>query len=314
MNISILLATYKRTQILSKTLESFCLLNIEGLDWEILLIDNADDKATKNVAEDFKKRLPITYLVERKQGKNNALNFALSFAQGDLFVFTDDDVIADKNWLKEVWAGSKRWPECDIFGGKILSKWPSGKRLSINVDNDFFHAAYPMADWGEQEKIYPAERAWGANLAIRKNAFNGQSKWKFNPEVGPCGDNYVVGSETDLLCRLKESGFKAVYLPKAVVWHKIRQEQLAPQWLYGRAFKRGREYFYHYEHPNVAMLFGYPRYLIRQLLELSAKRFISALSVNETKRVNLGIKYWFVKGKIYQYNIKKKVKNRKCLV
>ena len=99
MNISILIPTYKRIAILTKTLEGFCDLNVSTIDWEILLVDNAGDPETRNVVKKFQNKIPIKYLIETNPGKNHALNLGLRHTKGELIVFTDDDIKAEKMWL-----------------------------------------------------------------------------------------------------------------------------------------------------------------------------------------------------------------------
>lgn len=303
MNISILIPTYKRVQLLAETLESLSLLDTQGLTWEILLIDNAGDEDTKALVEKFSKRLPISYVVEKKQGKNNALNFALPFAQGELLVFTDDDIIADRDWLKELWDGSRRWPDYDIFGGRVLPKWPLGNYPFPDIDKNILVGTYAIADWNLAESPYNAEKIYGPNMVVRKRVF--QNKWKFNTEIGPRGKNYIMGSETELLSRLEKAGFKSVYLPKAVVYHQIREEQLGAKWLCQRAFKRGCGRVYHENYPEVAMLFNIPRYLIKRIAKLFIKKAFSIFTFDKSKRLNVALKYWFIKGMIHQYRIRR---------
>ena len=99
MDISVILATYKRSEILAKTLQSFCSLETDGLEWEVLVVDNAGDLDTRKTVHRYQQHLPLKYLVEITAGKNNALNHAVKKARGSLFVFTDDDVIAAPSWL-----------------------------------------------------------------------------------------------------------------------------------------------------------------------------------------------------------------------
>lgn len=303
MDISILIPTYKRVQLLTTTLQSMSLLDTEGLSWEVLLIDNAGDEATKVLIEKFSKRLPISYLVEKKQGKNNALNIAILRAQGGLFIFADDDVITDKYWLRELWDGSNRWPDHDIFGGKILPKWPLKDHPFPDIDKKILIGTYGIADWNLGEGPCQVEKVYGSNMAIRKKIF--QKSWKFNGEIGPCGENYIMGSETELLSRLEKAGFKAVYLPKAIVYHQIRKEQLGVKWLCQRAFKRGCARVYHENYPKVAMLFNMPRYLIKRIAKLFIERAFSIFAFDKSKRLNIVLKYWFIKGMIYQYRFRR---------
>ena len=102
-----------------------------------------------------------------------------------------------------------------------------------------------------------------------------------------------------------------MYLPKALVHHQIRPEQMSQQWLYQRAFRYGRADTFHEIHPHTAMFFGAPRYMYRLLLEFLVLRWKAILAKNESEAFNLMIKYWMTKGRIYQYRCQpKKVRDK----
>lgn len=296
MDISVLLATYRRADILLQTLESFCLLNTGTLEWEILVVDNADDERTRQLIERYSDKLPIRYLLETKRGKNNAINKAIPEAKGTLFVFTDDDIIADPRWLVEMWEGSDRWPEYAVFGGRILPKFPIDHTL-LKPDNPFFKHAYAVADWALDEGQYSAHKVWGPNMAIRAQIF--KKEWRFNEDLGPKGENYITGGETELTVRLEKAGIRSIYLPKAVVLHQISSQQMQSKWLCKRAFRYGRYCAFMSGSRNVPYLFGAPRPLYRALLETCIKQALSWS--DRDKNLDLKLKCWQLRGMIFQY-------------
>lgn len=298
MSITVILATYKRNEILSRTLESFCCLNTSGLNWEVIVVDNANDSSTEQLISGYTDKMPIKYIVETKRGKNNALNKAIEIAKSELFVFTDDDVLADCNWLLEMWEGSKRWPSFSIFGGRILPNLPQGK-IPLSKEHPFFNSAYVIADWDLAEGQYDSRYVWGPNMAIRSKIFH--DGWRFNPDIGPCGCNYMMGSETEFTMRLHKAGMGAVYLPECLVYHQIRLEQLETNWLYERAFRFGRSHAQVYAKQNNAYLFNAPRWLIRKFVEIAIKRIVYCF--DDDKKIETGIEYWIIKGNIYQHRL-----------
>lgn len=296
MDISVLLATWYRADILYRTLESFCSLDAKGLKWEVLVVDNANDKETQKVIDNYRNKLPIKYLLETKKGKSNALNKGVEVAKGGLFVFTDDDVIADSNWLVEMWEGAKRWPNYSVFGGRILPIFPKGK-IPISKEHPFFKGAYVVADWDINEGPYQAEKVWGPNMCVRSSIFH--QGWRFNPNLGPNGTEYIMGDETELTTKLEKDGIGAIYLPKSLVYHQIRPEQMDIKWVYRRAFMNGRTRAWNGDWPNVPRLFGIPRYLVREAIEASMKRIL--YFTDNAKSVEFGIEYWITRGMVYQY-------------
>ena len=307
MDISVIFATYKRPRLLEETLNSFLSLHIEKFSWEVILVDNAGDQETEVVAKKFTKLLPLHYLKVTKRGKNNALNRAISEAQGKIFVFTDDDVVVDPNWLIEIWDGANRWPENNVFGGKILPKYPEGHAPPF--DHPFLIGAFAIADHDIPEGIYPAHKVWGANMAIRARIF--KEGWKFNTAIGPDGSTaYVPGSEIDLTNRLEKAGNPSVYLPKSLVHHQIRKEQLDMDWLYARAFRFGQQYANEENKSNISLCFGIPRHLIRKIIKAYIRIALSLF--NSDKKINFDrwLFFWDVRGRINWYrNVYSKIKS-----
>jgi len=299
MDVSIIFATYKRPEILSRTLESFCNLRAKGVEWEVIVVDNAEDPATRDVVREYEKHLPIKFLVETTPGKNNALNRAIPEAQGELFIFTDDDVIADTNWLIEMWDGAKRWPNHILFGGRILPKWPDGcKPPSLN--NPYIKGTYGIADWNISEGIYSANNVFGGNMAVRRKVFI--DGWRFNPTIGPSPNKkYIMGSEAEFVLRLENAGFKAVYLPNALLLHQIRSEQMQFGWLKKRAFRAGLGQAAKDDmKEKLSYLLGMPRYLIRRLIETFVIYCLTII-VNSPQKQETGMRFWLLLGKLHQY-------------
>ncbi len=300
VQISVILATYRRPALLDKTLESFCRMKTGELRWELLVMDNADDQETKTTADRFSARLPIRYIVEKRRGKNNALNRAVGLAGGDLLVFTDDDVLADQSWLVELLRGSDRWRDYSIFGGRILPHWPDGQRPAENIRKDFYFSAYAIAEWDISEGPYDAGKVWGGNMAIKKSLFD--KGYCFSMDMDVKGENFIMGNETELTKRLEKDGHPAVYLPNAYVYHQIRPEQMTKKWLYYRACKYGRADVYFEECEQVSQCFGIPRFILKKLVGLLARRVWAFLKGDGHERLRLGIEYWIMAGRAYQFH------------
>jgi len=299
LNISVILSTCNRPDILSRTLNSLLYLKTEKLVWELLIVDNADDIDTQEVVKSYRHRLPLRFFVQRKPGKNHALNLVLPLAKGDLFVFTDDDIIADKNWLIHMWQGAGRWRANDVFGGKILAAWPDNQSPCWGNHHPLNQSIFGLHDPFPTEKLYDSGPflPYGPNLAIRKKIFD--QGYTYNTEIGP--DNktvYRMGSETELLARLKKNGFLSVYLPDSIVYHQIRPFQLTSKGLAYRNFRIG----YSSVTPNDyfgTLIGGCSRYLWRQLIETLWQLYRAKLNRNTTAEFEAQAHFYRIRGKIY---------------
>ncbi len=261
LDLSIVFATYHNEEILQKSLESYCLIETE-YEWELIIVDNANREETKRLVNKYKTKLPIHFIEKSEPGKNNALNKALPFINGNLIMFTDNDIIPNKNLINHYINAANNYPEFDIFGGKILPditlpQWVDTSSASVR-------GAFGILDLGNEDvEVDPVASIWGGNMMLKKAIFN--QGFAFNGVIGPKGTNYTMGSESELLARLKMSGYKAMYVANAVVKHQIRQEQLSISWLTKRSFRSGKGEGYQHEYNGVSKVLGYPRYLIKVL-------------------------------------------------
>jgi hypothetical protein len=270
-------------------------MDTTGLDWELVLADNAGNDETARIAESFSASLPLKFLVEKAPGKNNALNSALGHANGDLYVFTDDDVIPDPAWIKSLVDAAGRWEADDLFGGRILPKYPAGMTAPSIDDPVFMRIAYVIADWDLAEGELPAGKIWGPNMMVRRRVFD--QGLRFNPDIGPARTSYVMGSETEFLLRASDAGHTAVYVPSALVYHQIRTEQLTPSWICGRAFRVGRGLVYNDKSIPVLEV---KKWMLREIATLYARYMHSYAVGTETERLQHAIKFHKMRGHIYQ--------------
>lgn len=277
-------------------LASFCALEASDLTWEVIVVDNAGDEECDRIVASFADRIPVRLLRETKQGKNNALNRGVSEARSDLLVFTDDDILASPDWLHALMQGAARWPDHDLFGGRILPVFPPGRKPVLEESHPFYCAAYVVADWPQDEGPYGPTQVWGPNMMVRARLFH--EGWSFDPAFGPKGTDYVMGSETEFTSRLADAGHTPVYLPAAGVEHQIREEQLGAPWLFGRSFRAGRMEAQKNGHPGGASLFGAPRYLTRTVV---GAWFRYTLALSPRAKLHAGIELGRTRGLFRQY-------------
>ena len=241
LDISVLIATYNRAEILRQTLQSMTKLNRDGLSVEFVVVDNNSSDHTKEVIESFTDRLPIRYLFGAKPGKSRALNRALDKVPlGKIIVFTDDDIVPHKDWLTAIVSISNRWPDYSVFGGKIDLIWPKGEIPSWAQQQAIWFWAFGHHDQGRSDSPYPPRNyPGGANFWVRRSAL---SKGKrFDEYVGPRPVQYtVMGTEDSLLCQFPTDGYGILYSPDAVVNHMVQPELLCESNIKKRAYRWGR--------------------------------------------------------------------------
>jgi hypothetical protein len=300
VEISVMLATFRRAHILERTLESLTHQNPHTPPWELIIVDNAGEPATQAVASRFGTRLPLTFMTHTQPGKNAALNAALSVARGSLLVFTDDDVLAHVDWLQELWDGAARWPEHAIFGGRILPAFPE-PHPPFDLRNRNIIQAFAVADWQQDEGIIPNVFVYGPNMALRRELFD--EGRRFDESLYAPERKFMMADESSFLLQMQGIGHRAIYLPRALVNHQVRPEQLELAWLIDRAFRSGRTIAEHERTRQHRMLFGLPRYVFSELLWHRIAAFCWTLRGKRGQWLSAYMEHWYWRGKYHQYRI-----------
>src|SRR5262245_56586736 len=123
MNISVLICTFNRARPLDATLRQFFRQRFEeGYEYEVIVVDNASTDETPRVVARYVEEFPgiVRYLREPRRGQCYARNTAITAADGEIVVFTDDDVLVDKEWLNEIRSEFIRDPALSLLGGRVL--------------------------------------------------------------------------------------------------------------------------------------------------------------------------------------------------
>lgn len=235
--ITIIFSTFNGAETIERMLDRFCELTQPPVGFEILMINNGSSDSTVEVAQFFVDKLPLEILHENKRGKNRALNYGIEFARGDLLLFTDDDVLPDKDWLIKVWECSEKNKDVDLFGGRILPNW------DVPPSSDFLSsipltAAYGITPEDLPEGPVDPGAIWGANMFVRKRVF--EKGFRFDEHVGPGPGNYIMGSEVEFNVRVAGHGYATWYCPDVIVRHIILKHETSREWLRKRSYKFGK--------------------------------------------------------------------------
>jgi glycosyltransferase involved in cell wall biosynthesis len=234
--LTVLMATYNGARTLPDVLTAYCHLESPEEGWKLVIIDNGSTDQTKEIISSFSQRLPLTYRHESRRGKSVALNTGLSSVSGDLVVFTDDDVLPQPNWLRQICSTADSQLSFSIFGGPILPKWefpPEDWILEWVPLSPMFAILYPAKEGPIDPRL-----VFGPNMTIRADVFHNGNR--FDETLGPKGSHYAMGEETEFNVRLAKAGFKAWHCQEAVVYHMIRAFQMTQDWVLDRAIHYGR--------------------------------------------------------------------------
>lgn len=300
--LTVVLATHNGSGTLPRMLESLTNLKAPQGGWKLVIVDNGSVDDTQQVLRQFESALPLTTIYEPQRGKNRALNAALFFTEGDLVVFTDDDIIADPQWLVRMRVAADQHPDVSLFGGEIRPAWDE-------QPPDWVWDSIPIpivyAITGDRRLGGPTQPGsiWGPNMAVRKRIFElGHS---FDETVGPAPGQYRMGSETEFTIRVGKLGHQSWYVAGAVVYHIIRPHQLLPSWIASRGYRFGRDMYWKENDVRLSnsgqgardklpKLFGFPRYYFRLFAEAGPRVIAARLRGDKAAEVRhrWELAYW----------------------
>lgn len=218
VQLSIILCTWNNVERLRDTLNALSECESKTLDWELIVVNNNCTDNTDDVVASFHDQLPVVYIHEKRQGLSRARNAGLNAARGDYLIFIDDDITPSPQWLSTYRNAFERFPQGHYFGGSVESIFES----VIPPDELLQFAPWSVRglELGDNERILEREMFLAANWACPRAAI--VAAGGFDEELGLSGSGPVnVGEESDLQTRLRQMGYKALYLPEARIGHFV---------------------------------------------------------------------------------------------
>jgi GT2 family glycosyltransferase len=197
MNISVIIPTYRRPQLLKRCVDALLSQQIET-PYEIIVVI---DGPSENIELPDHHRVKNVRIVTT--GKNGgpaaARNYGFIHATGELIVFTDDDCIPGPKFLSAYWSAYLESKYSNVaFTGKVhvpLAENPT--------------------DYERNIKQLETAEFLTANCAINRNAFN---------KVGGFDEKYKMAwrEDSDLHFSLLQHGVPVMHVAKAEVQHPVR--------------------------------------------------------------------------------------------
>jgi hypothetical protein len=211
---------------LSRTVSS--LLDLKYPNYEVIVVDNRSGGERLSLSEfDGNERLRI--VVEPFPGASAARNKGIGVAIGEFIAFTDDDAIADKNWLRVLGSRFAQSSEVEGIGGLVL---PLEFQTEAQLWFEEFYGGFTKAfspqllsvrDSKRPDALFPYGPGLfgaGCNMAFRRSTLVRMGG--FNVSLGP-GTPSKGGEDPAVFIELATSGGVVALEPGAVVRHSHRK-------------------------------------------------------------------------------------------
>ena len=220
--ISVIIPTRNRPGKIENCLKSLFAQTIPPN--EIIVIDSSSSLKSSIVIKKLNKNIgiPIKFFYKKNYGSVRARNLGARLAQSGYLAFLDDDCIAPKDWLSQIFYSIHRFPNSVIYGGNI--------RLSTG---NYYALAEDIRIQSGQ-KIY--SNFDSKNFVLPKKIIKG-NKLYFDTQF----DNFSACEDTDFGIQLIKKGIKIVYFPKIAINHYGVNSFMK---LIRREFEKARARFY----------------------------------------------------------------------
>jgi GT2 family glycosyltransferase len=192
---------------------------------EVVVVDDAGaSPQTRSLCEHYGARYEPH---PRALGLNVARNTGVERTSGELVVFVDDDVEAAEGWLAALLAAARENPGVAVFTGPIRA------RLEGPAPRSCGREAPPITTLDLGAADADARFAWGANMAIRRDAL--ARVGPFDPSLEDGGDE----QEWQERLRVLEPGARVLYVAGAAVDHRRAGDDARLRALCRASFTRG---------------------------------------------------------------------------
>lgn len=217
--VSVIIPTRNRAQYLSRTLEAVA-RQVGAPPFETVVVDNSSTDDTLAQVLAFAQAHPEVRprcVSEPSLGVSHSRNHGLAEAVGEIIAFLDDDSPPEPGWLAAL-ARAFSDQSVGLAGGPAYPDY-QGLEPPIFFQGDLQSLLGVFTlPYGRPTPVTTIpEFPFGCNLAVRRSIFD---KLKpFRVDLGRKGGRALAGGETELASRIRQAGWRVVYVPDAAVRH-----------------------------------------------------------------------------------------------
>jgi GT2 family glycosyltransferase len=219
--VSILILNWNGLEGTTECLKS--LKKITYPNYEIIVVDNGSNGDDADVLEanfkDYIKLIRNDKNYGCSEGRNIAIRLLQNSSKPDYYLFMNNDMTVDPEFLTELVKVSERQPDIGIVGPKIYYFDFPDVIMSAGAKIDLNKGLTPNIGYRQQDKgQFDLERevdfVSGCCMLIKNSVIN---------KIGLVDNIYFCYFEdTDFCIRANRAGFKIIYCPLSKAWDKNR--------------------------------------------------------------------------------------------
>jgi GT2 family glycosyltransferase len=214
---AVAVCTRERPDDLARALRA--VTRVTGCEHPVLVVDNCP--AGEATAEVVRAHPNVRYVRENVRGLNAARNRALREASTDIVAFCDDDAAPEDGWLERLRGG---------FDHPFIAG-VTGLTLPLELETpaqEWFERTTPFGRGYFRHEFDPlhcsphsaGQVGAGANMAVRRDVLLAVGAFDERLDAGTPTRS---GGDHEVFARLLAAGYRLVYEPAAVSWHRHRR-------------------------------------------------------------------------------------------
>lgn len=212
--VSIVVLNHNGKEFLDECLTSLRNIKYARRKYEVIVVDNG---STDGSVEHVKTKFKWVKIVKLRKnfGFAEGNNIGVKFAKGKYVVFLNNDTRVARDWLIWLVKSIEEYEEIGAVTSKILYYDRKGVINSAGGFWNIFGIAYVVGEVEDGEKFnkpYFVFFPSGCSMIVRKEDFVKMG--------GFDGDYFCLVEDADLGWRLLNHGYKILYQPKSVVYHR----------------------------------------------------------------------------------------------
>ncbi len=254
--VTVIVINWNGREFLSTCLKS--LNNQTWKDFEILLVDNGStDGSPEFVAENFP-RIKVIKL-KQNQGFCKASNIGIALANGEYIVLLNNDTEVAPHWLEELVKALDEHPEVGFCASKIVLQGAPHLVDSVGDAYSIAGSARKIGhlDFALKEKYRRPKFVFGAcaGAAIYRRSML--------EDIGLFDEDLFIAQEdVDLSFRAQLKGYKCLYVPTALVYHRLSATLKTYSTEYVYYGHRNLEFVYLKNMPLPLLLLTFPLHVL----------------------------------------------------
>jgi len=297
IKVSVIIANWNGKHHLEECLDSLSKQSFKA--FETILVDNGSlDGSIEFVEKNFS-AVKIVRL-DKNEGFCRGNNIGLQHARGDFIALLNNDTLVEMHWLEELYKAMTKHSHVGICASCIVNYYFPDILDTAGDAFDLCGVGYKVGEGMSvtefREKRYVFGACAGAVL-YRRSMID---------EIGFFDERFfAVGEDIDLSFRAILAGYKCLYIPDAIVYHKVNQTVGRNSDFLLYQSRRNVEFTFLKNMPFALMVVAFPLHIIYNLLT-----FVQALLYKRSV-IYLKAKKDFIKNFKEIYRLRKEIQKKR---